>query len=52
MTDIGQQIDFLAPGTQVDLSNCEREPIHVPGSIQPRGVLLAAGRAPVTSRHC
>ncbi|WP_241037526.1 SpoIIE family protein phosphatase [Blastococcus litoris] len=33
-------IDFLAPGTPVDLSNCEREPIHVPGSIQPRGVLL------------
>jgi light-regulated signal transduction histidine kinase (bacteriophytochrome) len=35
-----QQIDFLAPGTPVDLGNCEREPIHVPGSIQPRGVLL------------
>ncbi|HTZ45509.1 MAG TPA: SpoIIE family protein phosphatase [Jatrophihabitans sp.] len=24
----------------VDLSNCEREPIHIPGSIQPHGVLL------------
>ncbi|MGY2130076.1 SpoIIE family protein phosphatase [Blastococcus sp. SYSU DS0617] len=35
------EIDFLAPGTPVDLDNCEREPIHVPGSIQPRGVLLA-----------
>lgn len=35
------EIDLLAPGTEVDLSNCEREPIHVPGSIQPRGVLLA-----------
>jgi two-component system, chemotaxis family, sensor kinase Cph1 len=35
------EVDFLAPGTPVDLSNCEREPIHVPGSIQPRGVLLA-----------
>jgi chemotaxis family two-component system sensor kinase Cph1 len=33
-------IDFLAPGAPVDLDNCEREPIHVPGSIQPRGVLL------------
>ncbi len=33
-------IDFLSPGTPVDLTNCEREPIHVPGSIQPRGVLL------------
>jgi len=40
MTDAAE-IDFLAPGAPVDLSNCEREPIHVPGSIQPRGVLLA-----------
>jgi chemotaxis family two-component system sensor kinase Cph1 len=26
---------------QVDLTNCEDEPIHVPGAIQPHGVLLA-----------
>src|SRR5947199_10720033 len=25
---------------QVDLTNCDREPIHIPGSIQPHGVLL------------
>lgn len=25
----------------VDLDNCEREPIHIPGSIQPHGLLLA-----------
>ncbi|MFN7024682.1 MAG: HWE histidine kinase domain-containing protein [Pseudorhizobium sp.] len=25
----------------VDLTNCDREPIHVPGSIQPHGCLLA-----------
>ncbi|HTV02471.1 MAG TPA: GAF domain-containing protein, partial [Luteitalea sp.] len=25
----------------VDLSNCEREPIHIPGAIQPHGVLVA-----------
>ncbi|MGA9381321.1 MAG: ATP-binding protein [Phormidium sp.] len=25
---------------QANLSNCEREPIHIPGSIQPHGVLL------------
>jgi light-regulated signal transduction histidine kinase (bacteriophytochrome)/ActR/RegA family two-component response regulator len=25
----------------VDLSNCDREPIHIPGSIQPHGVLTA-----------
>ena len=36
-----QPTPWLAPGTPVDLINCEREPIHVPGSIQPRGVLLA-----------
>ncbi|MGY1638219.1 SpoIIE family protein phosphatase [Geodermatophilus sp. SYSU D00742] len=34
-------LELLPPGTPVDLTNCEREPIHVPGSIQPRGVLLA-----------
>jgi len=26
--------------TNVDLTNCDREPIHIPGSIQPHGVLL------------
>src|SRR5215468_1564174 len=26
---------------QVDLTNCDREPIHVPGSVQPFGFLLA-----------
>ncbi|MBC7453785.1 MAG: GAF domain-containing protein [Massilia sp.] len=25
---------------QIDLSSCDREPIHIPGSIQPHGVLL------------
>ena len=35
------ETDLLPAGTPIDLSNCEREPIHVPGSIQPRGVLLA-----------
>jgi light-regulated signal transduction histidine kinase (bacteriophytochrome) len=25
----------------VDLSACDREPIHIPGSIQPHGILLA-----------
>ncbi|CAM2781005.1 ATP-binding protein [Rariglobus hedericola] len=27
---------------QADLSDCEREPIHIPGTIQPHGFLLAA----------
>ncbi|MFZ4539896.1 hypothetical protein [Propionivibrio sp.] len=25
---------------QVDLTSCDREPIHIPDSIQPHGVLL------------
>lgn len=29
-----------APG-KVNLDNCDREPIHIPGAIQPHGVLLA-----------
>lgn len=32
---------FVAPGTPIDLGNCDREPIHIPGAIQPHGVLLA-----------
>jgi len=31
---------LLSPGEAVDLDNCAREPIHVPGLVQPRGVLL------------
>jgi len=31
--------DFVPVGTPVDLDNCAREPIHIPGSVQPRGVL-------------
>ncbi len=26
---------------EVDLTNCDREPIHIPGSIQPHGAILA-----------
>ena len=36
----------------VDLTNCDREPIHIPGSIQPHGALLAVDaieRAPPTA---
>lgn len=34
-----------------DLSACDREPIHVPGSIQPHGFLLAADEAGGRLRH-
>ncbi|GCE20331.1 ATP-binding protein [Dictyobacter kobayashii] len=29
-----------APAENVDLTNCDREPIHIPGSIQPHGILM------------
>ena len=32
----------------VDLTNCDREPIHIPGSIQPHGVLIALDGAMIT----
>ncbi|ODV10670.1 MAG: hypothetical protein ABT19_13135 [Rhodanobacter sp. SCN 68-63] len=34
---------LISPETPVDLEACAREPIHLPGSIQPHGVLLAVG---------
>jgi len=37
-------ISFAGGALPVDLSNCDREPIHIPGSIQPHGALLAFAR--------
>ncbi|MCZ2828655.1 SpoIIE family protein phosphatase [Modestobacter sp. VKM Ac-2986] len=51
MTDQLQSGPWLAPGETVDLTNCEREPIHVPGSIQPRGVLLAVSEPDMVVRQ-
>ena len=31
---------FVSPHTPIDLTNCDREPIHIPGAIQPHGILL------------
>ncbi len=36
------------PQPPIDLSECEREPIHIPGSVQPHGVLLALSPADMT----
>ncbi len=33
------------------LSECDREPIHIPGSIQPHGVMLVAESASLIVRH-
>lgn len=38
-------IDLVPVGTPIDLDNCAREPIHIPGSIQPRGVLAVVREA-------
>jgi light-regulated signal transduction histidine kinase (bacteriophytochrome) len=35
----------------VDLTACDREPIHVPGSIQPHGVMLVADSETLTVTH-
>ena len=47
---------YLSTGEPVDLDNCHREPIHIPGSIQPHGCLLAIDPATleviVASANC
>ena len=35
----------------VDLSNCDREPIHIPGAIQPHGVLVVCRADDLTVTH-
>jgi light-regulated signal transduction histidine kinase (bacteriophytochrome) len=37
--------------TAADLSSCDREPIHVPGSIQPHGLMLIADPNGLYVRH-
>lgn len=34
-------MNFQSP----DLTSCDREPIHIPGSIQPHGVMLVCNAA-------
>ncbi|HYW13356.1 MAG TPA: ATP-binding protein [Longimicrobium sp.] len=34
-------VNFVQADAPIDLSNCDREPIHIPGAVQPYGVLLA-----------
>lgn len=38
-------VERLASAEGVDLTPCEREPIHIPGTIQPHGALLALNAA-------
>lgn len=48
--------DSLIADSDVDLTACDREPIHLPGSIQPHGGLLAAdlqtGEVLLASANC
>ncbi len=39
------------PRASVDLTNCDKEPIHIPGAIQPHGVLLALREPELTLTH-
>ena len=42
----------MQPDQTVDLTNCDREPIHIPGSVQPHGCLIACdARAGQVLRH-
>ncbi|GIG23949.1 SpoIIE family protein phosphatase [Cellulomonas denverensis] len=45
MTDALDRTWFVAPDVPIDLDNCAREPIHIPGSVQPRGLLLVVHEA-------
>ncbi|MCV6973987.1 SpoIIE family protein phosphatase [Mycobacterium bourgelatii] len=46
-----QHVDLVPVGTPIDLDNCAREPIHIPGSIQPRGVLAVVHEPDFAIRH-
>ncbi len=43
-------VDPLKTSDPLDLSACDREPIHIPGSIQPHGILLALDPATLAVR--
>jgi chemotaxis family two-component system sensor kinase Cph1 len=40
--------DSFSPEQAIDLSDCAKEPIHIPGSIQPHGVLFALSEPELT----
>ena len=37
---IDETLYYLKPGEQVNLTNCDREPIHIISHVQPHGCLL------------
>lgn len=45
-------MDGSAPGEpELDLASCDREPIHVPGSIQPHGLMLVFDAGSLAATH-
>jgi light-regulated signal transduction histidine kinase (bacteriophytochrome) len=44
-------MDVMARPAPVDLSNCDREPIHTPGAIQPHGMLFVCDARDWTVAH-
>jgi light-regulated signal transduction histidine kinase (bacteriophytochrome) len=53
--DLSGAVDHTPAYTAPDLTTCEREPIHIPGAIQPHGLLLALDaehRVVTASRNC
>ena len=46
-----QPFDTAMTDIKVELSLCDREPIHVPGSIQPHGMMLVADLDGLLVRH-
>jgi chemotaxis family two-component system sensor kinase Cph1 len=46
------EAELLDPGETVDLTNCDREPIHIPGAIQPHGLLLTMTEPDLVVRQC
>jgi diguanylate cyclase (GGDEF)-like protein len=44
--------ELLDPDEAVDLNNCDREPIHIPGAIQPHGLLLTMTQPELVVRQC
>jgi light-regulated signal transduction histidine kinase (bacteriophytochrome) len=44
-------VDLLPAGTPVDLTNCDREPVHLVGGVQPYGALLVVDPADLRVRQ-
>jgi PAS domain-containing protein len=45
---VNQDPALLSTDAQIDLNNCDHEPIHIPSSIEPHGMLIAARNSDLT----